>query len=750
MRTPNRRFVLVAGFSAAAALLAGRALFAADDASWDAWVARARTHYLAAERELRAADVSGLSPAQRAARSRALDALHAYQERAEFGRNTDFPGARVPYFVDDGGRRCAVAEILHVTGEDPVVARVATTANHAWVADLEDDAEFRVWLDRNGLTFTEAARIQAPAPPRFAQPAPPDRSPDTGTSGPKAPDQPRTPTDTPPSSSSGSSSGGSSAGGRSAGGTSSPGADASAAPGESRGGRDGSGGADAGSWWLWWEYAKLDYLKGNPLRLGDTPGTAAKDPFGTAAQGVDARRARAAETFTAALADADSGVRAAAAIALGRTAGEAAVPRILPLLRDADGATRDRAILALGATGSRSGADALSAIARGEDTVTGSSPDADSRALAILSLAVARRYGLEASFDDELATLVENAKKRDLDTLGTAALVHRVLAAGPGLDRVATDAAKDANAPAPERGRAIESLGARADKRSAALLRDLLGDRRVDVRRSAAIAFGDSPDPLAVVQMKTAYELESEPLTRAFLLLSLGRKGGLPALDFLRNELKDGPEAMRPWAALGLGILARPDGDIEARAALRAADLPPSAHGAVWIAQGLARDESAVPAIARQLREAQSPSERAHAATALALVGSDAAHEALGAAIAGEKSEYTRVVIAWGLGSMRRPGDVEAILGMAETLGDPGLTGVAAVALGFHGSAAAADGALRRAADPKLSPAARAAAIEAAGLLLSRRPGLALAEASRRTNFAVMPGWLRTALSVTL
>lgn len=748
MRTTHRRFTLVAGISLVAAVLAGRALLADDDAAWNTFVARARAHYRAAERELRAADVSGLTVAQRAARARALDALHAYEVRGEFGRNADFPESRMPYFVDGDGRRCAVAEILHATGEDPVVARVARTANHAWVADLGEDAEFRSWLDRTGLTFTEAARIQVPPPPRFRLPPPPtDTKPETGTATPNGPDQPRTPSD-----GSGSSAGGSGAnsGGRSAGGASSPGAEAPGASGDSRGGRDGSGGADAGSWWLWWEYAKLDFVKGNALRFGDAAVTGPKDPFGAAPQGVAARRERAAVTFTAALDDPDSGVRAAAAVALGRTAGDAAVPRLLPLLGDADGAARDHAILALGATGSRAGADALLSIARGEATVTGSSPTAEMRALAILSLGIARRYGLGDSFDEPLAKLVDTAKKRDLDSLGTAVLVHRVLAGGPELDRIAADAARDANAPATQRARAVESLGARADKRSAAVLRELLGDRRVEIRRSAAVAFGDSADALAVAQMKTAYELESEPLTRAFLLLSLGRKGGLPALDFLREELRNGPEAMRPWAALGLGILARPDGDIEARAALRAADLPPSAHGAVWIAQGLAKDDAAVPGLSRQLIGAPSASERAHAATALALVGSDAAHDALAAAATTEKSEYARVVIAWALGSMGRAGDADAILGAAENLADPGLAGITAVALGFHGSAAAVDGALRRAADAKLSPAARAAAIEAAGLLLSRGSGLVLSEVSRRTNFTVMPGWLRTALGVTL
>ena len=60
-------------------------------------------HYAAVVDELRAADTSGLSDVQRAARRQMIDALCAYRERADFGRGTEV-GARLPYFVDDEGR----------------------------------------------------------------------------------------------------------------------------------------------------------------------------------------------------------------------------------------------------------------------------------------------------------------------------------------------------------------------------------------------------------------------------------------------------------------------------------------------------------------------------------------------------------------------------------------------------------------------------------------------------------------------
>src|SRR5262245_6487923 len=103
---------------------------------------RALEHYAAVELELAARDVSSLSPEQRAERARMIRTLDEYRERGEFTRNTDFPGARVPYFVDHGGRLCAVANLLHATGEDELVARVAAANNHVWVSELAGDERF--------------------------------------------------------------------------------------------------------------------------------------------------------------------------------------------------------------------------------------------------------------------------------------------------------------------------------------------------------------------------------------------------------------------------------------------------------------------------------------------------------------------------------------------------------------------------------------------------------------------------------
>ena len=79
--------------------------------------ARVRAHLDSAERELRAAAVTGLSISQRAARARALDRLHEYWVRGVYPRNTDFLRQFVPYFIDRNHTRCAMAYLIEQSGQ---------------------------------------------------------------------------------------------------------------------------------------------------------------------------------------------------------------------------------------------------------------------------------------------------------------------------------------------------------------------------------------------------------------------------------------------------------------------------------------------------------------------------------------------------------------------------------------------------------------------------------------------------------
>lgn len=126
-------------------------------------LARIRAHFDSVLTELAARDLSALTAAQRENRSGLVTTLAAYRDRGVFPHNYDFPGQAVPYFVDrKTGTLCAVAHLLESTGHRGVVDRVARADNNVWVAQLAGDVEFESWLDEQGVTLDEAARIQVP------------------------------------------------------------------------------------------------------------------------------------------------------------------------------------------------------------------------------------------------------------------------------------------------------------------------------------------------------------------------------------------------------------------------------------------------------------------------------------------------------------------------------------------------------------------------------------------------------------
>jgi len=138
----------------AAASYSPRADFAAAEQ------AQIRAHLDSVERELRAKDVATLTPEQWTARLRSLDRLHEYWVRGVFPQNTDFPGERVPYFIDRSGTRCAMAYLIEQSGAGGLVTRVAASHNNARIPELRTDPDLGAWLWRNGITLEEAARIQ--------------------------------------------------------------------------------------------------------------------------------------------------------------------------------------------------------------------------------------------------------------------------------------------------------------------------------------------------------------------------------------------------------------------------------------------------------------------------------------------------------------------------------------------------------------------------------------------------------------
>jgi len=126
-------------------------------------VPRIRAHFDSVLAELDRREVDALTREQRMHRSSLVAELRRYRDRGVFPHNYDFPDRPTPYFIDrKTGTLCAVANLLASSGRRDIVDRVARANNNVWVDDLATDTAFTGWLDANGLTLREAARIQVP------------------------------------------------------------------------------------------------------------------------------------------------------------------------------------------------------------------------------------------------------------------------------------------------------------------------------------------------------------------------------------------------------------------------------------------------------------------------------------------------------------------------------------------------------------------------------------------------------------
>jgi hypothetical protein len=123
-------------------------------------VARLRAHFDSVDAELRQAKALQLTPSQRRVRATLIGWLQEYRDAGKFPRNDRFPDRAMPFFRAGHGALCAMAYLIERSGRRDLVNRIASTQNNAFIAELANDRELRVWLDSVGLSVTEAARIQ--------------------------------------------------------------------------------------------------------------------------------------------------------------------------------------------------------------------------------------------------------------------------------------------------------------------------------------------------------------------------------------------------------------------------------------------------------------------------------------------------------------------------------------------------------------------------------------------------------------
>lgn len=119
---------------------------------------RLRAHFARALRIVGGRDASQLSPELQTARARNLDLLRTYRARGIFPRNVHF-AVRMPYFVDPGGRACAVAHLALADGRTGVVDAVVRVENNAYIHEMTS-AELLRWVGTSGFDLDELAIIQ--------------------------------------------------------------------------------------------------------------------------------------------------------------------------------------------------------------------------------------------------------------------------------------------------------------------------------------------------------------------------------------------------------------------------------------------------------------------------------------------------------------------------------------------------------------------------------------------------------------
>lgn len=695
-------------------------------------LAQWRAHYAAAEAELEAGDAAFRDPEVLARRAAVRAALAEYRERGEFGIDTSADGERRFLFVDEFGRRCAVAMLFDRFGAGELTLDVARRQNRAMVIDLVDDPRVASWIQTLGLTAAEAARIQAPSGMAIPPAAPAGPPPEYEGPGDGAGGRGSDPTTGPVSGGQG---GPATGGGPAAGPT-------------ARGGTPArSGTRDAGSdyfpeWWTWWEYNKLDFLAPVRTNGADSGGTSAQSSL---AFGNDDRAAL-IELFAAQLKSPDSNLRAAGAMALARVAGAKAYTDLLPLLEDAHNRVRHGALLALGLAGDGASCQLLLEVARsgrfGASRISNEAKD-----VAVVALGLARRRGQLPELDMAVAGLASDA---DHGPGAYGLMLYPALAAdaklplGIAMAGAVRAQLEDDGAGMGERGRAAESLLLAGDPAAVKVLSHLLGSARGELRRSAALALSESDHPLALPALQTAYELETNASHRSLMLLTMGRSGAA-ARNFLSQELRRGRAGAKPFAALGLGLALRAEDDTKARQALRDAARSAKsddARGAYALALGLARDGESVPWLADVLARSGNAQQRSYAAQALGLVGTDAARDALLAAWDAETAPVAIVGLAHGLAQFRREEDSARLARDLERVRDPALANQLAPTLVFHDTEGAYRTALRWARDGDAPGILRAAAIEALGLLVDNRPRLAVGAIARQSNHELFPPWL--------
>lgn len=511
-------------------------------------------------------------------------------------------------------------------------------------------------------------------------------------------------------------------------------------------------------WWQWWEMNRLQYIppRRQLARDGSAAPTSSRYSFGDRLERpfVERMTAELRPLVERATFDDDVRVRARAAMTWGRLARRDAIPRLEAMLDDPSVHVRHCALLGLGATGELDATRLLLELVT--DPKDARRVSAHASSVAMMGLAIGRHYGMPEIVERFVDDVLETVDDDDEYLLASAAFVYDALSPSERVRRHAMTVARDEDFDVIARCNALTALAKSGDVTAAGMLVDALEDGDVDVRRSAAIGLARHGDRPLVDVLTVALERETDAVAKGHLVVALGEQYDEAAGTLLVDLLRDGREAaLRPWAALALGIRARRTGDVDTTCDViheaLADESNADAHGAYLLACGIARDSGSIAWLRDELSSTGDPRRRVFAAQALALIDDRASSAALREQLERETWPYARAAIGQSLAYVGGPEDSQVVVELVRSLNDPTLQASAASAVGFLGSESALRGLAEVLSDERAPDEARGAALDGIGLMLGEQRGLLLADLTASANYTSFPSWIATLLGdVTL
>jgi HEAT repeat protein len=374
---------------------------------------------------------------------------------------------------------------------------------------------------------------------------------------------------------------------------------------------------DASRWETWWALNREEFLPVGGIREDRGP----YPPPGTPVVAEDVG-ARILPPLKKALTSRDHGIRAAAAVAIGKCGGAEEVPLLKALLDDRDRGVVEAAVVGLALLRRPESEAHLVAFANDPGKPN------KARCMAAAMLGVSGGDAARLALFERLSTPGggKMATGREIGGFESA----RAFGAGlwAGVDRAGGDAANAAMAAGlltraldspPTRDHEFGVVGLAAlskprDPGSTPYVLGKLSAKRSDDRAAAAIAAGRvvrRDDADHVKRIVAALVKESDPYARRMMLVALGRIGGADAIAGLGAVERNFDRQDRAFQLLGYGLARAPEAAPMLRTMFETGG-DQSLRGAAAIALGLLGDRESLPALAKHAANQRDPTFLAH------------------------------------------------------------------------------------------------------------------------------------------